>query len=620
MASSSYSSRSVDVQVALQKAKKKICDLQQQLEEKSLEDPNVISSPSWTSKKELGDSLVDMYRVNPKVNEELRQRLPLPSRHHLSNTNRWCTTLTICTPSFLPELPVCCCSPGPDRSPAWRTASPVSPPSIRSSSAALSSSLPGGRGEMEADILQSADPFPWAESSENCLDEEAALRGPKSPVLERNLEPPGNSSPQISASSPRQTVGPTRNISFLLKELDAMRELNNKVLEEMLAAQKDRDQALMSRLLLANEERDEALLRARRLQEAAGSDDITLQDVDMDIKDLLQHVCKADSVQEVRQFGSALVQRVRLAQQRRSDITAQEMKAVMEERDKSVDKHALRQVVGSEAPPLIFFQMKKKKESDQEPSSVSLLDVVIQTRTACSFPNDKTCITLKELLNLKKQAFKEGDQEKLRPLASISSLIGLMERPQSFLSEPVTLTTLLLAEAFIPVYCWPTTTLIQQLTHPSHLIILLLCFSKEALPLVVTVVMTAGCAAVKYVSNAAIILREEEERALHVGGSHPSPSLSTPCCSPIPHSLLSSLRDYLPQQLGVLGSIRKRGRVLPEHSNPHASWSFLLLIELISGNYRLSELIKPHLELLTTSLPVKIPKKKPAGLMPTQLP
>ncbi|XP_054913104.1 mirror-image polydactyly gene 1 protein isoform X2 [Poeciliopsis prolifica] len=271
------------------------------------------------------------------------------------------------------EVPVCC-SPSPDRSPAWRTASPVSPLSIRSTSAALSLSLPGGRGEMEADNLQSGDPLPWAESSENCLDEEAALRGPKSPVLERNLEPPGNSSPQISASSPHQTAAPTRNISFLLKELDAMRELNNKlqeqmvqkekellqrevdeelkeqqrearhwerpmeVLEELLAAQKDRDQALMSRLLLANEERDEALLRARRLQEAAGSDDNSLQDVDMDIKDLLQHVCEADSVQEVKQFGSALVQRIRLAQQRRSDITAQEMKAVMEERDKSVDK------------------------------------------------------------------------------------------------------------------------------------------------------------------------------------------------------------------------------------------------------------------------------------------
>ncbi|XP_014868360.1 PREDICTED: uncharacterized protein LOC106933560 [Poecilia mexicana] len=310
MASSSYSSRSVDVQVALQKAKKKICDLQQQLEEKSLEDPNIISSPSWTSKKELRDSLVDMYRVNPKVNEELRQRLPSPSRHHLSNTNRSGSSLSLDrsspqAPSCLPELPVCC-SPSSDRSPAWRTASLVSPPSIRSASAALCSGLPGGRGEMEAGILQSDDPFPWAESSQNCLDEEAALRGPKSPVLERNLEPAGNSSPQISASSPRQTVTPTRNISFLLKELDAMRELNNKlqvqmvqkekellqrevdeelkeqqrearhwerpmeVLEEMLAAQKDRDQALMSRLLLANEERDEALLRARRLQEAAG--------------------------------------------------------------------------------------------------------------------------------------------------------------------------------------------------------------------------------------------------------------------------------------------------------------------------------------------------------------
>lgn len=60
-----------------------------------------------------------------------------------------------------------------------------------------------------------------------------------------------------------------------------------------------------------------------------------------DVKDLLQHVCEADSAQEVQQFGTALVQRLRLAQQRKNDITAQEMKAVMEERDKSVDKVSL---------------------------------------------------------------------------------------------------------------------------------------------------------------------------------------------------------------------------------------------------------------------------------------
>ncbi|XP_047200871.1 mirror-image polydactyly gene 1 protein isoform X3 [Girardinichthys multiradiatus] len=339
MASSSYSGRSVDVQVALQKAKRKICDLQQQLEEKSFEDPKVISSPSWTSKKELRDSLVDMYRA----------------------------------PCCLQEFPVCC-SPSPNCSPVWRTASPVSPSSIKSSLAALPSSFPGGTGEMEADIRPSSDPFSWAESAGDCLDEEAAFKGPNSPVLGRNLVTAGNSSPQISASSPHQTVDQARNISFLLKELDAMRELNNKVqkqmvqkekellqkevdeelnkqhqgvqnwetptavLEEMLVAQKDRDQALMSRLLLANEERDEALLRARRLQQAAESDDFSIQDTDMDVKNLLQHVCEAKSVLEVKQFGTALVQHLRLAQQRRNDITAQEMKAVMEERDKSVDK------------------------------------------------------------------------------------------------------------------------------------------------------------------------------------------------------------------------------------------------------------------------------------------
>lgn len=227
---------------------------------------------------------------------------------------------------------------------------------------------------MEVEITPSSDPYLRAESSGNCLDKEASFRGQSSPVLGRNQVPAGNSPSQISASTPHQTVDRARNISFLLKELDAMRELNNKlqkqmvekekerlqrevdqelndqlreaqhwerptaVLEEMLAAQKDRDQAMMSRLLLANEERDEALLRARRLQQASGSDDISLQEADMDVKDLLQHVCEADSAQEVRQFGTALVQRLRLAQQRKNDITAQEMKAVMEERDKSVDK------------------------------------------------------------------------------------------------------------------------------------------------------------------------------------------------------------------------------------------------------------------------------------------
>ncbi|MEQ2221672.1 hypothetical protein ILYODFUR_018123 [Ilyodon furcidens] len=124
-----------------------------------------------------------MENVNPRVNEELRQRLPSPSRQHLSNINRFGSSLNLdCSspqaPCCLQEFLVCC--------------SPVSPSSIKSSLAALPSSFPGGTGKMEADIRPSSDPFSWAESAGDCLDEEAAFKGPKSPVLGRNLVTAGN--------------------------------------------------------------------------------------------------------------------------------------------------------------------------------------------------------------------------------------------------------------------------------------------------------------------------------------------------------------------------------------------------------------------------------------------
>lgn len=164
-----------------------------------------------------------------------------------------------------------------------------------------------------------------------------------------------------------------KNISFLLKELDSLRDLNSKLqeqlvkkqkdlqrrdvneqlrerrsqqeawskatelVEQLMAAQKAREQAMMSRLLLANEERDQALLTAQRLTQAAAnqfSDDLDcVEDCDLDVLELLEHVCAADSAQQVEHFGPILVQRVRSARQRRSDITAQEMSAVMSERD-----------------------------------------------------------------------------------------------------------------------------------------------------------------------------------------------------------------------------------------------------------------------------------------------
>ncbi|XP_044022114.1 mirror-image polydactyly gene 1 protein isoform X1 [Siniperca chuatsi] len=271
-------------------------------------------------------------------------------------------------PQYLQEPPTSC---PPSPLSHRRSVSPVSP---------WSSRPPGGAGEMEMNLSTSRGPSPRTESCGDGPDGGRASRGPGSPAFRRHLVSTDDSSHQEvmfgpnTASGRVQTFDRDKNISFLLKELDALRDINKKlqdqlvqkenelqrreveeelreeqreargwerpaaVLEEVLAAQKDRDQALMSRLLLANEERDEALLRARQLQQAAELDNIPLEDTDMDVDRLLQCVCDADSVQEVEQFGSVLVQRLRLARQRRNDITAQEMKAVMEDRDGSVAK------------------------------------------------------------------------------------------------------------------------------------------------------------------------------------------------------------------------------------------------------------------------------------------
>ncbi|KAM9341637.1 mirror-image polydactyly gene 1 protein [Symphorus nematophorus] len=346
-----------------------------------------------------------MYTANPKVNVELRQRLPSPatqqlsnSTQQLSNPDRSGISLSLDltdwpqAPQHLQELPTSC-SPSPlthrrsispvsplrDR----RSVSPVSPLRDRRSVSPvslLSSRPPGGAGEMEMDLSPSRGPSPRAESCGDGNDGGRPSRGPGSPVLRRHLVSTGDSSHQevtfgpIMASGRVQSFNRDKNISFLLKELDALRDINKKlqdqlvqkekelqrreveeqlreeqreardwerpaaVLEEVLAAQKDRDQALMSRLLLANEERDEAVLRARQLQQASELDSFHLEDSDMDVDELLQRVCDANSVQEVEQFGSVLVERLQLARQRRKDITAQEMKAVMEERDSSVGK------------------------------------------------------------------------------------------------------------------------------------------------------------------------------------------------------------------------------------------------------------------------------------------
>ncbi|KAM8913681.1 mirror-image polydactyly gene 1 protein isoform 3-T6 [Spinachia spinachia] len=353
-----------------------------------------ITSPTWTPSKELRDSLVDMYRDNPRLNAELRQRLPSPAPPQPRGPAR---SLLSKTPlGLISETSLSLdCTQWPEES------IPPVPPSTFIP--------PEGKRTMELDLSPSQGLSPQAQS---CGDG-GASRGPGSPNLRGHLVCSDDSFHQderfgpITAFDPLQTSERDKNISSLLTELESLRETNKKLqeeliqkekelqrkeveeelreeqreaqswerpaalLEEVLAAQKDRDQALMSRLLLANEERDEAFIRARQVQLAAERLDVSAEDpdedpieaevlfsnqrnsfllssflldlidqlfIDQDVEQLLCCVCDADSVQKVQRFGSVLVQHLQLARQRRNEITSQEMKAVMEERDNAIAK------------------------------------------------------------------------------------------------------------------------------------------------------------------------------------------------------------------------------------------------------------------------------------------
>ncbi|XP_061699990.1 mirror-image polydactyly gene 1 protein isoform X2 [Syngnathoides biaculeatus] len=183
------------------------------------------------------------------------------------------------------------------------------------------------------------------------------------------------------AVAPAATCGqapPPKKVSVLLRELDALRDANKKLLDrlrlkeeelqrkevellvntkeaqawgrtsefsdELLSAREDRDEAATSPVLLANQEPDEALRRLARMQQAAewdSADRSPLGDGDLEVEQLLQRVYASASAQEVARFGSALVDRVRRAARRRRDAAAEEMKAVADQRDSSLAEEEL---------------------------------------------------------------------------------------------------------------------------------------------------------------------------------------------------------------------------------------------------------------------------------------
>ncbi|KAK0152893.1 Mirror-image polydactyly gene 1 protein [Merluccius polli] len=336
-------SRSLDVKFALERAKKKISGLEHKLSALGTVSggEEEVKALPWTQSKELKDSLVDMYKApqsrpnflvqqllksstNPTVNQELRHRLSPPH----GNTSG---TVLQLKPPDTSQGAVCL-----QRSPT------LHPPSCP------------GPGNMEAAAVPSPAPFVQTATKDHA------------PFLQSDSGGHAHCGSMDSRGLSRE-----KNVSFLLKELDSLRAVNNKlqlqlvhkqkeveehqlgeelrtspqllpqaVLQELCAAQRDRDQALMSRLHLANEERDEALLRAKRLQQAAeGMEDITSEfNMDQDVEEVLCGLAVADSARSVQQGGEVLLALLQKARQRRHDITTQEMMVLIDERDHTATK------------------------------------------------------------------------------------------------------------------------------------------------------------------------------------------------------------------------------------------------------------------------------------------
>ncbi|XP_018419985.1 PREDICTED: mirror-image polydactyly gene 1 protein [Nanorana parkeri] len=106
------------------------------------------------------------------------------------------------------------------------------------------------------------------------------------------------------------------------------------LVEEVYCAQRERDEAIMARLRLANEERDEALLRVQQLQLVLRQvEDVNPEEGDMTLQELLGRLGEAEGGTAIQQNGELILERIRRSRERREEITAEEMGAVIQERD-----------------------------------------------------------------------------------------------------------------------------------------------------------------------------------------------------------------------------------------------------------------------------------------------
>lgn len=170
-------------------------------------------------------------------------------------------------------------------------------------------------------------------------------------------------------------VNKEKTIAFLLKELDILRTSNKKLqekltkedkeqrklklklelrekateakiaektaalVEEVYFAQRERDEAIMSRLLLANKERDEAIARAQHMEMSLKVlENINPEENDMTLQELLNRINNADTGIAIQKNGAIIVDRIYKTKECKKRITAEEMNALIEERDAALSQ------------------------------------------------------------------------------------------------------------------------------------------------------------------------------------------------------------------------------------------------------------------------------------------
>ncbi|NWQ70236.1 MIPO1 protein, partial [Neopipo cinnamomea] len=134
----------------------------------------------------------------------------------------------------------------------------------------------------------------------------------------------------------------TMKLDLELQERAAEAKIAEKIaalVEEVYSAQRERDEAVMARLRLANEERDEAFLRVQRLEESLKElENINPEENDMTLQELLNRINNADTGIDILKNGAIILNRIHRTKERKKKIIAEEMNAVIEQRDAALSQ------------------------------------------------------------------------------------------------------------------------------------------------------------------------------------------------------------------------------------------------------------------------------------------